>query len=102
MAEQHPCLVCAARGTVKIPSPARVSKVTIQARSLVLCREHAALVAIRMPRTWAELCAIFAIAPDRRSPIPRRGPEGDDRRILPPRPEGRRRSPGRRSGDPRD
>jgi hypothetical protein len=37
---------------------------------------------------------------DRRSPIERR--EADDRRVFPPRPEGRRLGGGRRAGDARD
>jgi hypothetical protein len=78
-----------------------MSRVTIQRRSLVLCREHAGHVAIKMPKTWEELRAIFREASGHRSPIPRRL-ETDDRRVFPPRPEGRRRSYGRRKVDPRD
>jgi len=65
----------------------------------MLCREHAGLVAINMPRSWDELRAIFADPVDRRSPIPRRT-ETDERRVFPPRPEGRRRANGRRRVDP--
>jgi len=81
-----------------------MSRVTIQARTVLLCREHAGLVAIKMPRTWEELCAIFpggAEADERRAALPRRL-EFDDRRTFPPRPEGRRASLGRRRDDPRD
>jgi hypothetical protein len=93
-----PCLVCTARGSTKRPTPNRISRVTVQSRSVLLCREHAGLVAINMPKTWDELRAIFAGAVDRRSPIPRRV-EYDDRRVFPPRPEGRRRTHGRRRLD---
>jgi len=65
----------------------------------MLCREHASDVAVRMPKTWDELRAIFTDASDRRSLIPRRVTL-DDRRVFPPRPEGRRRSSGRRNFDP--
>jgi hypothetical protein len=92
------CLVCTARGSTKRPTPSRISRVTVQSRSLMLCREHAGLVAINMPKTWDELRAIFGGSIDRRSPIPRRV-EYDDRRVFPPRPEGRRRTHGRRRLD---
>jgi hypothetical protein len=92
------CLVCTARGATKRPNPNRISRVTIQSRSVMLCREHAGLVAINMPKTWDELRAIFGGSVDRRSPIPRRT-EYDDRRMFPPRPEGRRKSYGRRRLD---
>jgi len=96
--EAPSCLVCTSRGATKRPNPNRISRVTIQARSVMLCREHAGLVAINMPRTWDELRALFGGTVDRRSPIPRRT-EYDDRRVFPPRPEGRRKSYGRRRLD---
>jgi hypothetical protein len=64
----------------------------------VLCREHAGMVAIHMPKTWDDFRAIFIGKVDRRSPIPRRL-ENDNRRVFPPRPEGRRASYGRRKVD---
>jgi hypothetical protein len=76
-----------------------MSRVTIQARTITLCREHASDVARRMPKTWDELRAIFTDVSERRSLIPRRV-TADDRRVFPPRPEGRRRSSGRRNIDP--
>jgi hypothetical protein len=91
------CGVCAARGKNR-PSATRASRVIVEARSVVLCREHAGMVAIHMPKTWEELRAIFIGTLDRRSPIPRRF-ETDDRRQFPPRPEGRRASYGRRKLD---
>jgi hypothetical protein len=65
----------------------------------MLCRDHASEVAVHMPKTWEELRAIFVLPADRRSAIPRRV-DPDDRRVFPPRPEGRRRSAGRRNVDP--
>jgi hypothetical protein len=82
-------------------APNRISRVTVQARSLILCRDHAGLVAIKMPKTWDDLRTIFAGPVEQRSPVPRRI-ENDDRRVFPPRPEGRRASYGRRRGDPAD
>ncbi|WP_437545803.1 hypothetical protein WME97_40525 [Sorangium sp. So ce367] len=88
----------------------RMARVVIQGRSLSLCRTHAATVAVAMPETFEEMRALFVglqrgaqPAPrdpsvERRSPIPRRNPE--DRRVFPPRPEGRRLGAGRRASDP--
>ncbi|WP_441290915.1 hypothetical protein ACSRUE_10705 [Sorangium sp. KYC3313] len=95
----------------------RMARVVIQGRSLSLCRTHAATVAAAMPETFEEMRALFvglqraaqpaqrAAQPaqrdpsiERRSPIPRRNPE--DRRVFPPRPEGRRLGAGRRASDP--
>jgi hypothetical protein len=78
-----------------------MSRVTVEARSLALCREHAGQVAIHMPKTWEDLRTLFAIGAERRSLVPRRD-EYENRRVFPPRPEGRRLSFGRRQGDPRD
>ncbi|MET0591594.1 MAG: hypothetical protein ABW133_02770 [Polyangiaceae bacterium] len=74
----------------------------MQARSLSLCREHAGQVAIHMPKTWEDLRTLFAMGAERRSPVPRRHEKLEDRRMFPPRPEGRRLSFGRRQSDPRD
>lgn len=74
------------------------SRVVIEGRSMSLCREHASLVALAMPPTFEEFRKLFAgQGGDRRSPIPRRDP--DDRRLFPPRPEGRRMASGRRASD---
>jgi hypothetical protein len=78
-----------------------MSRVTVEARSLALCREHAGQVAIHMPKTWEDLRALFATGIEPRSAVPRRH-DYEDRRIFPPRPEGRRLSFGRRQSDPRD
>jgi hypothetical protein len=87
-----------------------MSKVVIEGRALTLCRAHAAAVVAVMPETFAELREMFVGAgvdlaeapvafPERRSPIDRRAAE--DRRVFPPRPEGRRMNGGRRATDPR-
>ncbi|WP_437732530.1 hypothetical protein [Sorangium sp. So ce1335] len=88
-----------------------MARVVIQGRSLSLCRPHAATVAAAMPETFEEMRALFVglqrgqqaqsdAFVERRSPIPRRNPE--DRRVFPPRPEGRRLGGGRRATDPRE
>jgi hypothetical protein len=86
-----------------------MSKVVVEGRALTLCRTHATAVVAVMPETFDELRAIFVGAGldlsdeswsvERRSPIDRRA--ADDRRVFPPRPEGRRLNAGRRATDPR-
>ena len=101
------CAVCGGRA-----QGARMSKVVIEGRALDLCRSHAATVVTAMPETFEDLRALFIGAgvdlgtsaprsPERRSPVDRRAPE--DRRVFPPRPEGRRlHDAGRRTGDSPD
>lgn len=99
------CAVCGGRAALGT----RMSRVVVEGRTLELCRAHASTVVAAMPETFEDLRALFVgvgsnlqhgSGPERRSPIQRREPE--DRRVFPPRPEGRRRSGGRRTGDPRD
>jgi hypothetical protein len=90
-----------------------MSRVIIEGRAIALCLDHATTVAIAMPATFEEMRALFGrgvpapsnpgrtdVAVERRSPISRRIPE--DRRVFPPRIEGRRMGFGRRSTDPVD
>jgi hypothetical protein len=95
-----------------------MSRVVIEGRALCLCRPHAATVVTEMPSTFDEMRALFVgVGPragtpervpdrpnlpieERRSPITRRNL--DDRRVFPPRIEGRRASGGRRANDPVD
>lgn len=103
------CAVCGATSATGV----RISRLVVEGRPLVLCRDHAAEVATARPATFEELRALFrgsaidvgamissGLLVERRSPIPRRAP--DDRRAFPPRPEGRRVGQGRRATDPRD
>ena len=99
---------CAACGEVEALGT-RMSQVVVEGRTSELCRTHAAMVALARPETFADLRELFVGMrledlhegrQERRSPIERRAPE--DRRVFPPRPEGRRRSFGRRATDPRD
>lgn len=90
------CSVCGER----MPS-SKLSRAVVDARTVLLCREHAAVVARNMPRTFDDLRALFpepagAEHPGRRSVLARRA--ADDRRMFPPRPEGRRMG-GRRKDD---
>jgi hypothetical protein len=109
MRESSSCAVC---GT-SLAKGGRVSRLVMEGRPILLCREHAAAVATARPATFEDLRRLFVGAAidvgamismglmvERRSPIPRRADE--DRRAFPPRPEGRRRSFGRRATDPTD
>ena len=96
------CAVCESRESI-----AAMSRVVIEGRSLLLCRAHATVVLAEMPETFDEMRALFVGVMgerdptlERRSPLPRRDPE--DRRVFPPRLEGRRMSNGRRATDPAD
>ena len=105
------CAVCG----LQTVDGARMSRVVVEGRTLELCRAHAAAVAAAMPETFEDLRGLFVGAtPDvvdegdgsaarsvdamirlgsmseRRSPIQRR--ESDDRRVFPPRVEGRRQA----------
>lgn len=101
------CAVCGA--TTKGGSG--MARVIVEGRALFLCMDHATTVAIAMPSTFEEMRSLFvksastsddlgrvAALGERRSPIDRRAPQ--DRRVFPPRIEGRRMSFGRRSTDP--
>ena len=84
-----------------------MSRVVIEGRSMLLCRDHASVVLAEMPETFDALRELFVgleadrdSIVERRSPLPRRDP--DDRRVFPPRLEGRRMSNGRRASDPLD
>jgi hypothetical protein len=106
---EQACVVCGASSATGV----RVCRLVMEGRPLVLCRAHAATVAAARPATFEEMRALFVGAQidvgamismglmvERRSPIARRA--NDDRRAFPPRPEGRRRSYGRRATDPSD
>lgn len=92
-----PCAVC----NVTVPS-SKLSRVVVDGKVVLLCREHAVVVASHMPRTFEDLRVLFLepASPShagRRSVLERR--RADDRRVFPPRPEGRRMGRGRRATD---
>jgi hypothetical protein len=72
----------------------------VEDRNVALCDEHAATLRLSGESTLEALRKLFVEPGGKRSLVPRRAPL--DRRVFPPRPEGRRKSDGRRRGDALD
>jgi hypothetical protein len=79
-------------------SKRKVRRVLVEDRIVALCDKHAAELQMSGGRGLDELRALFTENDGRRSLVSRRSPL--DRRVFPARPEGRRRSGGRRTDDP--
>jgi len=101
---QRQCEVCASfetwvarRSLGDETEPPPLRRVLIEDRIIALCDEHAAAMARAGCQTLDELRALFPEPYGNRSLVPRRAPL--ERRVFPPRPEGRRRSDGRRQAD---
>lgn len=75
----------------------RLRRVLVGERIVALCDEHAAKFQLSGAASVEELRALFREPDGRRSLIGRRAPL--DRRVFPPRPEGRRHDDGRRADD---
>ncbi len=75
----------------------RIRRVLVNERIVALCDVHAAEFQLSGASTLDELRALFPEPGGKRSLIQRRAPL--DRRIFPPRPEGRRMGDGRRNDD---
>ncbi len=96
------CELCAApktraKASEHRPKPVKLCRILIEDRIVSLCAAHAAKVREHAPGTVSELRGLFRERAGKRSLIGRRAPL--DRRIFPARPEGRRASTGRRTGD---
>lgn len=77
----------------------RVRLVLVERRILALCEHHARLLVEAEAATLSAVQALFREAQGHRSLETRRAPH--DRRVFPPRHEGRRLTAGRRAGDAR-
>lgn len=75
----------------------RIRRVLVDERIVALCDEHAAEFQLSGAGTLEELRALFPEPDGQRSMVARRAPL--DRRVFPPRPEGRRHNDGRRADD---
>lgn len=90
------CEVCETLNLTGL-SRRRLRRFLIEDRVLALCAEHADVFRERRPATLTQVAALFREEQGRRSLLPRRAPV--ERRQFPMRPEGRRRSAGRRASD---
>jgi len=79
------------------PATRRLQRFLIESRVIALCAEHAYAFREERPETLAGVVRLFREPEGKRSLLPRRAPI--ERRQFPMRPEGRRRSAGRRATD---
>lgn len=91
--EPRACEVCSVAG-VEQPSSAQFVS---SERCVWLCEAHAEVARLEGVTTLDELRSLFREPRGQRCVLPRRADE--ERRVFPPRPEGRRRGPGRRRAD---
>jgi hypothetical protein len=79
------------------PLVRRLQRFLVEGRVIALCAEHAHAFREKRPDTLAGVSQLFREEAGKRSLVSRRAPL--DRRQFPMRPEGRRRSAGRRATD---
>jgi hypothetical protein len=94
------CEVCAhlAEKPQAARKPAlRLRRLAVEGRIVALCDKHATAVTDAKAKSLDVLRELFRESHGSRSLVDRRSPL--DRRIFPPRPEGRRRAVGRRGND---
>src|SRR5882672_1169047 len=94
------CEVCShlAEKPEAVLTPAlRLRRVAVEGRIVALCDSHASAVMEAETKSLDVLRELFQEPEGRRSFVDRRSPL--DRRLFPPRPEGRRASGGRRDED---
>lgn len=97
----RPCEVCESLAkSIPVPEPKKVRRVLVGDRIVALCDAHADQLRRSGMNDVEGLRELFVETGGRRSLVGRRSPL--DRRVFPPRPEGRRRSAGRRHDDARD
>jgi len=92
----RPCEVCE-NLSPDSALPRRLQRFLVESRVVGLCAEHAHLFREQQPATLRAVAALFAEASGQRSLLSRRAPV--ERRQFPLRPEGRRRTGGRRGTD---
>jgi len=99
---QRPCEVCEtlAKLTDGSEPPKRVRRVLVGDRIVALCAAHSDQLRRSGAGDVEGMRELFTEPGGKRSLIGRRSPL--DRRVFPPRPEGRRRGGGRRHDDARD
>lgn len=90
------CEVCESLSP-ETPPARRLQRFLVEGRVIALCAEHAHSFREERPETIEAVALLFREEQGNRSLVSRRAPL--DRRQFPMRPEGRRRSGGRRVGD---
>ncbi|RYZ01494.1 MAG: hypothetical protein EOO73_35365 [Myxococcales bacterium] len=90
------CEVCESLSP-EAPPVRRLQRFLIEGRVLALCAEHAHAFREQRPETLGLASQLFVEPDGRRTLLQRRAPL--DRRQFPMRPEGRRRTSGRRATD---
>lgn len=90
------CEICE-RLSPEAPTTRKLQRFLIESRVVALCAEHAYTYREHRPDTLAGTAKLFPEVEGKRSLLTRRAPI--ERRQFPMRPEGRRRSGGRRVGD---
>lgn len=90
------CEVCE-NLTPEAPAVRRLQRFLIEGRVLALCPEHAHTFREQRPDTIDGVALLFREEDGKRSLVSRRAPL--DRRQFPMRPEGRRRTTGRRANE---
>jgi hypothetical protein len=90
------CEVCESLSPDASPER-RLQRFLVEDRVVALCAEHAQVFRERRPETLDGVAELFREEQGKRSLVARRAPL--DRRQFPMRPEGRRRSSGRRATD---
>lgn len=90
------CEVCESLSP-EAPPVRRLQRFLVEGRVISLCAEHAHEFREQRPDSLAEAARLFVEPQGQRTLLQRRAPL--DRRQFPMRPEGRRRTTGRRVGD---
>jgi len=90
------CEVCESLSP-EAPPVRRLQRFLVEGRIVALCAEHAHAFREERPETLEAVSQLFREEAGQRSLVSRRAPL--DRRQFPMRPEGRRRSGGRRASD---
>ena len=90
------CEVCESLSP-EAPPVRKLQRFLVEGRVLALCVEHAHAFREQRPETIDGVTLLFREDAGKRSLVSRRAPL--DRRQFPMRPEGRRRSAGRRAND---
>lgn len=98
----RPCEVCEtlAKTTTLDADPKRVRRVLVGDRIVALCAAHSEQLRHSGTSDVEGMRRVFTEPDGQRSLVGRRSPL--DRRVFPPRPEGRRRGEGRRHDDVRE